>query len=428
MIVDFTIKNFRSIKEEQTFSMFAESSSKYLSKNIKFYDDGEFGVLKTAGVYGANASGKSNVLLAFEALRYIICKSGDLKDGDEILCYDPYLLSPTTKTAPVEFEVEFMCGKHSTRYIYKVSFTRKKIISESLDFYPSSRPANLFYRAESDTWESMKLGGYYKGSKRRFAFFDNNSYISKAGNSADSPKVARDVFNYFRLGVMHLGMNERINSMAWASNEAFVKEVSGVLSKVDTGIFDIGFKEKDPSEINIPKSIPEDLRKTIIASESTQPVFYHKNSSGALEEFTEDMESEGTNKLFDMLPMLIIVLKAGGVMIIDELDNSFHPHLAELIIKLFNDPKTNLNNGQLIFSTHNVALMSPSLFRRDQIWLTEKFDGETSLVSLEEYDKETVKIDSPFDKWYSEGRLGGTPQIDIEGIKRILRNEVKEGA
>jgi len=136
------------------------------------------------------------------------------------------------------------------------------------------------------------------------------------------------------------------------------------------------------------------------------------------------MESAGTIKLFKMLPILIDAFEDGGVLLLDELDNSFHPHLAELVIKLFNDPNVNKNNAQLIFSTHNINLMSPELLRRDQIWLTEKTNGATLFYSLDEFDKNSVKMDSPFDKWYGDGRFGAIPSIDIEAISKIISDRV----
>jgi AAA15 family ATPase/GTPase len=423
MIIDFTISNFRSIREKQTFSLFAESSSSHLAENVARPGDGKIGVLRTAGIYGANASGKSNLLLAFEALRYIVCSSGDLKDGDNIPCYEPYMLSATSKNAPIEFEIEFF-SKDGVRYIYKVAFNSKRILSESLDFYPSRSKANLFKRDEKDNWESVTFGGHYKGGKKKFAFFDNNSYISKAGNSADAPDLIRSIFNYFRLELFHLGVNQRIGMFRWKENQELVNNIAEILSKVDTGIFGVSFKEQDVTDIKLPSDIPDAIRKRILESESKKPVFLHKGENGYQEEFTEEMESAGTTKLFNMLPMLIEAFDDGGILLLDELDNSFHPHIAELIIKLFNDSSVNKNNAQLIFSTHNINLMSPDLLRRDQIWLTEKNNGETLFISLDEFDKNTVKIDSPFNRWYGDGRFGAIPAIDAGAIADIIKDRI----
>lgn len=425
MIVDFTITNFRSIREQQTFSLLAESASNHLSGNVVRPDKGKIGVLRSAGVYGANASGKSNLLLAFWALRYLVCHSGDLKDGDSIPCYEPYLLSESTKNAPIEFEIELF-SKDCLRYIYNVSFDSKRIISESLDFYPSKNKANIFKRDDGNTWEEVTFGSLYKGGRKRLAFFDNNTYISKAGNSADAPEMIRSIFNYFRSDIFHLHADERVQMPLWRENTSLVNSVAAILSKVDTGIYGIGFRDIDTSKIEFPNGTPEHIRKKIIESERKETFFLHKGENGIKAEFSEDIESAGTRKLFNILPLLIDAITDGGTLILDELDNSFHPHIAELVIKLFNNPDVNRKNAQLIFSTHNVNLMSHDLLRRDQIWLTEKKDGETTFSSLDDFDKSIVKMDSPFRKWYVEGRFGAIPSIDIISISKLIIDRIAD--
>jgi AAA15 family ATPase/GTPase len=133
------------------------------------------------------------------------------------------------------------------------------------------------------------------------------------------------------------------------------------------------------------------------------------------------MKSAGTQKLFHLAPLIVNVLSNGGVLIIDELDNSMHPFMADIIIRLFNDPDVNKGNAQLIFSTHNITLMSSERFRRDQIWFTEKINGATSIYSLDDFDKNMVKPQSPFNKWYAEGRFGAVPKIDYLRIVELLK-------
>lgn len=427
MIVDFTISNFRSIKEKQTFSLFAEGSPKHLSTNIAYPNDTTLGVLRTSGVYGANASGKSNLLLAFEALRHVACVSGDLKDGDKISCYEPFLLSADTKNSPVSFEIEFITNEKQ-RFLYSISFNETKIIQESLDFYPTRQKANLFNRKENGSWKDVTFGANYKGGNKKFAFFKNNSYLSKAGNSADSPEIIRAVFNYLWRSIFHLGADQKVQVIDWRKDEKLIKDISSILEKVDTGISGLEFKETDTSKIQFPKSMPESMKKKILETEKMKPIFLHKGEDSILEKFTEEMESSGTIKLFNTLPMLLETFKDGGVLILDELDNSFHPHIAELIIQLFNDPILNRNNAQLIFSTHNINLMSHQLMRRDQIWFTQKFEGATTFESLDEFDKSMVKTDSPYSKWYEEGRFGAVPKIDVAGISSILASGMSHNA
>ena len=201
MIVDFTVSNFRSIKDEQTFSLYVQAAGTHLPDNVSYPAEDKIGVLKSAGLYGANASGKSNLLLALHALKYIIVSSGDLKDGEILPCYEPYLLSEASKSSPTRFEIEFFVPNSESpavRYRYCLAFIADQIIEESLSFYPSSQQAVLFNRGAEDSWQTISFGSLYKGGKKRLSFFANNAYLSKAGDAADTPKMIRDVYNYFR--------------------------------------------------------------------------------------------------------------------------------------------------------------------------------------------------------------------------------------
>lgn len=427
MIVDFTIENFRSIKERQTFSLLADGTPNHLPDNIVYPADKKIGVLRTAGIYGANASGKSNVLLAFEALRYIVYHSGELKDGEMIPSYEPYLLTDSTKDAPVTFEIEFY-ALENTRFLYCVSFTSNCIVSESLDFFPSHQKANLFKRNENSSWKDISFGPRYKGGRKKHAFFANNSYLSKAGNSADSPAIIQIAYNYLLFNLFYDLPGNKSNYFRWNENPYITHKLAKLLAKVDTGIIDMEYKESDVSYKNLPKNMPVEIKNQIVKINRKIPLFIHKAEDNSLVNFTEYMESSGTMKLFNTLPLIIQTLNYGSVLLLDELETSFHPHIAELIIKLFNDPAVNTKNAQLIFSTHNINLMSPDLLRRDQVWFTEKKNGATSLFSLIEFDKSTVKTDSPYSRWYDEGRFGAIPKIDYGAIASILSNEQPDNA
>ncbi len=403
----------------------AEHTSNRLSENFVQIEGNKYSVLKTSGVYGANASGKSNLLLGIEALRYLICLSGDSKDGDPISCYEPFKLSSDTVNSPTKFEIEFLLN--GLRYVYEVEFNSTKILSELLSYYPTTHPAVLFKRQEEDSWENIYFGSHYKGGKKKHPFFENSTYLSKAGNSADSPKIIRQVYNYFRSDIFRLGTGERAGVLEWKSKPDFVKKVSKILTKVDTGISGIRFDEEESENNNLKfgKEVPEEIKRLISKSEQLRPIFLHESGNGESIEFTKQMESSGTQKLYELLPLLLTSLSSGGVLLLDELDNSLHPHIAEFIIQLFNTPEVNVNNAQLLFTTHNINLMSPKILRRDQIWLTEKNNGETILIGLSEFDKSTVKQDSPFRKWYAQGRFGAIPRIDMDAITSIFLDEEK---
>jgi AAA15 family ATPase/GTPase len=429
MIVEFSISNFRSIKEEQTFRLYADKPGDHLLDNISYPGDGRIGVLKTAGIYGANASGKSNVLQAFKALRWLFAHSGGLEDGKTIACYEPFRLAEASRNEPVRFEVEFITPD-GMRYIYKVGFTRDRIVEEHLSCYFSVKPAMIFDRTEEDTWETLNFGSLYKGGKRKFPFFSNNAYLSKAGNSADAPELIRNAYNYFRRGVLYLGVGETLSFYHLAEDGDMLTKVSSLLAHVDAGVTEVTAKENDIDEnsLKVPEGIPEDIKTLFLRDNKWSFHFAHSTDTGAMEMFDLKDESVGTQKLFHLAPIIIHILTTGGVLVLDELDNSMHPFMAELIIRLFNDPEANRGKAQLIFSTHNIGLMSPERFRRDQIWLTEKENGATKLYSLDDFDKGKVKPSSPFNRWYLEGRFGAVPKIDYRGIVNLLKEEGGENA
>ncbi|EKB8025309.1 AAA family ATPase [Pseudomonas aeruginosa] len=416
MIVDFTFKNFRSFRDEAMLSLHAEHPKNNLLKNIAYPSKDDLSVLRSAVIYGPNASGKSNILLALSALKFVVCETHSFPKDRVIACYEPYLLSEASKNEPTEMELEFVI-EDGKRFRYKISFTDRKVVSESLDYFPNKVPANIFDRKPEDTWETVNFGGYYKGGSKRIPFFDNNSYLSKAGNSAASPKLIRDVYEYFS-AMMVFDLDYKMPIATIYQHEAMLKFTSDLLKYVDVGVSGITKQEKNFQ--NFPPDMPNRFRERFIRENKYEFMFHHKNDKGEDVLFRKTEESEGTQKLFSMFPAIVTCLKIGGVLVMDELENSFHPHIAEILIKIFNDPDVNVNNAQLIFTTHNIELMSHRLFRRDQIWFTSKDNGHSTLYSLDEFDKSTVTTTSPFGDWYADGRFGAVPHVKYKDICNYL--------
>lgn len=409
----FSIENFRSIKNESTLNLSVSGVGNHLPHHIYSVDASSSGVLRSAGIYGANASGKSNVLLAFEALKYMAVRCGDLKDGERIRCYEPYALSLETKNAPVKFEVEFYTDSN-TRFLYRVEFERDEVTYESLDYYPSRVKANLFTRHGGDGWDDIKFGGHYKGGIKKIPLFKNNTYLSKAGNNAASPDIIKEVYNFFRFGVKHIGLNENIRISSFGNKEDVVNDVSKALCLIDTGVTGISIKnvEVNVEFIEFLQDVPADVREIIEDEHSVRYMFSHASEDGQDVSFPKEIESEGTQKLFEIIPLLKQAFSKRMVVVVDELDNSLHPHIADLIIRLFNDDKVNRVGSQIIFSTHNIQIMTPEKMRRDQIWFCEKNRGASILYSLDDFDKKKVKATTSYASWYNEGRFGGVPRFN----------------
>ncbi|CAM3805931.1 putative abortive phage-resistance protein/transporter [Pseudomonas reidholzensis] len=422
MIVDFSFRNFRSFRDDAMLSLHAEHPKSNLLGNITYPLNDGIAVLKSAVIYGANASGKSNVLMAFKALRWLVSESDSFKEDKEIRCFEPYLLSAESLDSPIEFEIEFIIPG-DRRYIYAVSFNNQKILTESLDFYPSRLRANIFTRKLGDSWENISFGSHYKGGMKKIPFFDNNLYLSKAGNNAAAPKMIRNVYNYFR-NILIFGLNRELPLSDIYKSDGVLELTANFMSRIDTGVSRITREEIDLGQHKFPVEMPQDIKDEILRRHRYNFIFHHDTENGGSTAFEQDQESEGTQQLFKMLPVILSSLKMGSVIIIDELESSFHPHIAELIIKIFNCPDLNINGAQLIFTTHNLELMSPTLMRRDQIWFAKKNGGASKIYSLDEFDKSTVTPSSPYAAWYAEGRFGAIPQVNFQAISEYLLDEL----
>lgn len=424
MIVDFSVENYRSIKSEQLLSFYSDNKPKHHMGNIS-YIESEIGLLKTTAIYGSNASGKTNLLLALETLTKLITVSGDWKDGDRISVYEPYLLSKSTLNKETNLEIEFYV-KHQ-RYRYQIKFNSHQITYEKLDHYRTVKPSNIFTREDPKDWKSVKFGDSYKGGKKQFAFFENNSYLAKAGNSPESPEFIRDIYNFFRRDVITLQTNHRVGILDWEKKPGYTKIVDTFLGKADFGINNFEYEDGElPENFTFPEGTPTEFKERITADFSKKEKFFHKSDFNELVPFDKSMESRGTNRLFKLVPFFTMVLQSGAVLFVDEIEMSFHPHIAELIIKLFNDPTVNTKNAQLIYTTHDMSLMSQDIMRKDQIYLSAKSpELGTEYINLESFEG-SLKDSSPFSKWYNEGRLGGIPEINYRDIANSMKEVISD--
>lgn len=170
----------------------------------------------------------------------------------------------------------------------------------------------------------------------------------------------------------------------------------------------------------IDKNIPDELRKVYVDNAKDKFLFTHVGEDGVEAVFEEEDESDGTRKIFSMMHPIMEAFKDRTVFVFDELDNGLHPHVADMVVRLFNDKTINKVGSQLIFSTHNMQIMSPEKMRRDQIWFVEKNDGSSRGYSLDDFDKKKVKPTTPYHVWYDDGRFGGVPTVNYTKIKSLI--------
>lgn len=430
MIISFAATNFRSIRERAEISMKKSGLSGHM-ENVHLIDKRN-GVLKSAVIYGPNASGKSNLLQAMVALQFLVARSSRFKTDQKILTYEPFRLDMESVRQPVILEISFFSG--SIRYDFSVSYLQNRILSEELSFYPRKVKSLLYNRSEL---KEFKYGEYYRGGKRNIEKLvqDNQLFISKAAEN--NPESLKDPYLFLSEKLIifpFLGLNDEnelaqlyIRKIAENKDSAFTRIFNKLICSLDTGIKEIKAEETDWSRITFAQPVEENVVNEIKERykydvRTVHPVFSGGTEAGVAEFKLKD-ESTGTQSLLVKAGIILEVLESGGVLAIDELEKSLHPAITRYLIRLFHSRITNPNNAQLIFATHDISLLSGDTFRRDQLWFTEKDDfGGTSLFNCAKIGG--IRLHVPLDKWYSSGKLGATPLIsDTEFLIEMQNNE-----
>jgi len=420
MLIEFNVQNFRSIKEEVTFSLVA-SADKSLDNNLIKTDLLRDNLLRSAVIYGANASGKSNFVLAFNSLKKFVMESHMFQKGTKIN-YSPFKLDTKYLSKPSKFEVVFI--KNNIKYIYGVSLNSEKIIDEYLYYYPEGRRALIFERRDTNNYRFTIDRKEQKFISEKT--LDNVLYLSNSTQlNYDTTSKAFDWFkdNFGIIGVTDHPQLIEYTIHKLNENKKMKEFILKALIEADLGISDLFASVEAISIDEIPIPIREQLKAIIPDSEGNLEMMDITTIHKVLDEignekyveFDFEEESEGTKRLFSLIGPWIDSLNNGRVLIVDELDTKLHHLLNVFLIKLFNDPTQNKYNAQLIFTTHNTNLLDLDIFRRDQIWFTEKnpSKGSTDLYSLIEF---RPRKDKNIQKGYLAGRYGAIPFIGADRI------------
>ena len=402
MILEFSVKNFLSFKEKVTFSMIANSNKEL---NDNYVEIGGNKVLKSAAVYGANASGKSN-LFKILTLVVLMLRSSNSVDINAKLPLIPFKLDKGSVNKPSEFEIKFILDE--TRYVYGFIADKDKIYDEYLYYYPNGRETKIFDRTNINEYSyTQKDEKILREIETKNA--QNKFFLATATNwNFDKTKAA---YNFLTYGIGTCNNLEILKNMAYKmyeTNPDYLKDFAiDFLQKADFNIEDYQISQIDvPGEFLT--AIPEFITKTLPDKpKAYQVLFKHKNSDNYL---SIDEESLGTQMIFAFIPFLADSLKNKKVLIIDELDKSLHSFLVQYIVEIFNDAEINKNGSQLIFNTHDTNLLDLNILRRDQIWFTEKNSetGESDLYSLSDF---SVRKQENVEKGYMLGRYGAVPFI-----------------
>ncbi len=416
MLIEFSVENFKSIRERQTISMVASNYYKELLDENTFEVDSaeEFPrLLKTAVIYGPNASGKSSLVEAMTLMDWMVCFSAKESQADDDIDVAPFKLSKESREADTELEISFF--EEGVRYQFGFTANAKRVTSEWLYAYPSGHQQKWYqreYDAETDSYH-YAWSKFFLGGRRRTDWKSNtrpNALFLATAIQLNNEQL-KPAFNWFRRRLATLDPS----TLSWAYTvetfETQKEEVLSFLSHADLFISDIKIDRKkfDPSQIpeDMPKALKEEFIKTMAGKEIAEPKFYLESiDNSGLIEFDESEISAGTKALFNFAGPWLDVIKSNRILFVDELDSSLHPLIVHQLINLLH---VKGSKAQVIFTTHDTSVLGQGILRRDQVWMIEKDRTQSSVLTpLSDF---SVREDEALEKGYLAGRYGGIPFV-----------------
>ena len=406
MLIRFSFKNFKSFKDENVLDMEATSLKEHEYNVVK---TDQVNLLKVAAIYGANASGKTNVLQAFDYMKKRILVSDDSKKNSPI--DEDNVYSFMINNEPISLEVEIL-AKNNKIYKYGFDVLKDSIVSEWLYIKKINKFYSIFEREKNNV--TMKSNNKISGLANideRTLFLNIYSKIDKDNEDFNNVYDWFVNANYLDLGNPRFEdfINTRI-SLKILSDEKYKKELLRFIKTFDSGIEGI-------------KTTPDSIEEVQNNNRVVKVELIHRGENNELKALPLELESNGTRKMFHLFDFFMDALRNGMVLFIDELDAKLHPLLTRYIINLFHNSETNIGNGQLIYSTHDTVNLNKETFRRDEIWFTEKNrDGVSEMYALSDYilDDEDgnnksgkkVRNDATYNKDYLTGRYGAIPVLE----------------
>ncbi len=397
MLCQFTVRNFKSIRDAVTFDMQATAISEHEDRIIKDKDEELY--LPVSAVYGPNGGGKSNVLEALHSLvtkvlrpLYATSNNEEIAIKMKKLVIEPFAFDEETRNKPTEFELFFRTKM--AEYRYELTVKREIIEYERLDRIKldTGRKSALFERNEDE----ITLKGAFARLKTSDELSDTLPLLSYLGITYRKNEVVQDVLDWFdeEINFLNYGNPMQELRMAVSKSEDVKKLMLQMIQEMDLDIVDFRVEEKENDRIEV-------FTKHIIDEYEAELNLFD--------------ESSGTKKLFGLLPFIAKSLLKGTTLVIDELDAKIHPVLLKYLIMMFSDMEKNKKGAQLIFTSHDLSTMNSEVFRRDEVWFVAKGNRQNSkLYSLVEFKNkkgESVRKDAKFDKQYLEGKYGADPYL-----------------
>jgi AAA15 family ATPase/GTPase len=419
MLLEFTVGNFLSFRDKKTISFNATAVKEYVDTNLIHTE--RHTLLKGGVIYGANSSGKSNLIKAMSTMRRLVLQAFERSSTSE-LEVTPFLLQVENEDQPSFFEVLFLIN--DIRYRYGFEVDNESVKAEWL-FEAKKHVEKPLFMRENDGIEVMK--GFNEGKDLEEKTRDNALFLAVVDQF--NGRTAKSIMAWFDNFVTISGLShERYTGVTFGllDNEDTNQLLQDFYNTADLGFDRVKLIKKEFDLSKLPKDMPESIMqelstklqgKTMVNARTMHKKYdIHNKIVGSVEFDMDSQESSGTNKVFNISGPVFDVLKDGGVLVVDELDASLHPLLTLAVTKLFNSKEHNPKDAQLIFATHDTNLLSYGNYRRDQIYFVEKDQyGASDLYSLVEYKEEgaikSIRKDRSFEKDYIQGRYGAIPFI-----------------
>lgn len=424
MLLQFTVSNFRALRGVQTLNLTASNRDRTLLENTLELDlpglkDKRW--LRGAAIYGANASGKSTLIEAMEALSDWVGQSAKTTDPEESISFiDPFALDAKTEEEPTAFAIVFVVD--AIRFEYRVAATKALVIHESLRAWVTSKEQTWFERdwnPETGIHDFTPENPVGLPRKRDIEqrTLRNMLYLSKA--VAENRKEVEPVFRWLVRHFKFLDLSSRTQlgsgftlSQLEGKGEALKSRIMQALKHADLGVVDAVAVEKELDEnvLKILQSLPQDMTKSLkMGNKRSEPQFFHQGPGRARVPLEWKRESAGTQRFFALIGPWLDILDSGYTVCIDEIETSMHPIMVRELLRLFFTEQRVGGGAQVIFTTHNPLFLDGTLLRRDQIWFTDKDDeGEAHLYPLSDYQP---RQGESLIRGYMAGRYGAVPFV-----------------
>jgi AAA15 family ATPase/GTPase len=422
LIIRFRFENYRSFREAQELSLVANSSREKADSLIAT-NAAPHGLVRSAAIYGANASGKSNVLQALQFFVSAIRSSQRQWAPTQKISVEPFALTKNQNEVS-SFQLDFIVG--GVPYQYAFAVTAEQVVREWLYSYPNGRKQTWFDRPPSAEGP-ITFGAHFTGENKAIENLTRKNSLFLSAAAQNNHLMLSPLFTWLTTKINILfdsGSRTSSHNTKEMRDAALRERVTAFLKHADLGIVGIAVETKPYDEklielmnilfakiseytpsLNAPAETTD--KSPAAPTEIDVLSLQHKLEDGSTVSFTPSSESSGTMAFLSLLPRVLEAIESGGVLCVDELDSSLHPLLALELVKLFNDHRFNRSGAQFIFNTHDVNLLDSDVLRRDQIWFTEKgTTGESHLYALTDF---KPKTNENLKRGYLQGRFGAIP-------------------